>query len=68
MYYIIGKIKEGGIPTDDYEYGIVLNSDKQKHLDTALNKSEAKRLVKKHQKKLGDKWVVRYRRVLGMQK
>ena len=67
MYYIIGKIKEGGIPTDDYEYDNVLNRDKQKVVDTALNKSEAERLVKKHQKELGDKWVVRYRRAGGMQ-
>ena len=67
MYYIIGKIKKGGMPTDDYKYDIIINSDKQKHLDTALNKSEAKRLVKKHQKKLGDEWVVTYKRAGGMQ-
>ena len=68
MYYIIGKPKKGGMTTDVKTKPYSLNRDKQKHLDTALNKSEAKRLVKKHQKKLGDKWVVRYRRVGGMQK
>ena len=60
MYYIIGKPKKVGL--------LISLIVKQKHLDIALNKSEAKRLVKKHQKKLGDKWVVTHKRVLGMQK
>ena len=39
----------------------------EKHLDTALNKKKAERLVKKHQKELGDEWVVIHRKVGGMQ-
>ena len=64
MYYIIGKKKKWGMTTPIYKYDIAW---KQKHLDTALNKSEAKRLVKKHQKKLGDEWVITHKRVSGMQ-
>ena len=64
MYYIIGKTVYmcKYFKSNENHYKVTTIQ-----LDTALNKKKAERLVKKHQKELGDEWVVIHRKVGGMQ-